>query len=381
MKKGIIIAFGELFLKSKGVRKLFKNRLENNLCFFFKKKRIDFKIHSFRPRIFIETQETDKTLKLTSRVFGIEWASSGFFFKKSNLKEVANFWDKNWRDWIEKEETFAIRIKREKTIKESSREIIDRIAKNVKRKVDLDHPDKKIFIEARKKGWFLYFKKERGMGGLPVGASGKAISLVSGGIDSPVSSLMTAKRGVENVWVHFHSFPLVSKASIKKVKELVEVFLKYQPKLKVYFIPFQEIQKKIKVESAAKYRVLLYRRGMLKIAETIANKEKCKALITGESLGQVSSQTLNNLNITNRMVDIPILRPLIGLDKKEIINLAKSFETYKISIKPQEDCCTLFVSSGQTAKGSLKEIRLIEDKLNIEDLIEEAVENSETEQF
>jgi thiamine biosynthesis protein ThiI len=372
MKKGILIAFGEIFLKSPGVQRIFKRKLQNNLSFFLKKEGADFRIFPYRERIFVETKEQNKARKIIKNVFGISWFTKSFFFEKARLSEVVDFVEQNYKDWIKENETFAIRLKKGSEIKESSKKIIAEIAKNMKRKVDLEKPKKEIFVEARKEGWYLYFKKEKGAGGLPVGTSGKVLALISGGIDSPVASYLMAKRGAENVWLHFHSFPLVSQKSIEKVKKLAEIFLKFQPRLKVYLFPFSKIQMEIRVKSKPKYRVLLYRRAMMKIAENLAKKENCYAIVTGESLGQVSSQTLPNLEIIERVVSIPILRPLIGMDKLEIINLAKKIGTYQISVLPQEDCCTLFTPKHASAKGNLKEIGKIEKSLNLKKSIKQS---------
>jgi thiamine biosynthesis protein ThiI len=372
MKKGILIAFGEIFLKSPGVQRIFKRKLQNNLSFFLKKEGADFRIFPYRERIFVETKEQNKARKIIKNVFGISWFTKSFFFEKARLSEVVDFVEQNYKDWIKENETFAIRLKKGSEIKESSKKIIAEIAKNMKRKVDLEKPKKEIFVEARKEGWYLYFKKERGAGGLPVGTSGKVLALISGGIDSPVASYLMAKRGAENVWLHFHSFPLVSQKSIEKVKKLAEIFLKFQPRLKVYLFPFSKIQMEIRVKSKPKYRILLYRRAMMKIAENLAQKEDCYAIVTGESLGQVSSQTLPNLEIIEKAVSIPILRPLIGMDKLEIINLAKKIGTYQISVLPQEDCCTLFTPKHASAKGNLKEIEKIEKSLNLKKSIKQS---------
>lgn len=367
MKKGILIAFGELFLKSEGVKKLFQKKLINNLCFFLKKEKVDFKILSFRERIFIETNQNLKAKKIIKRTFGIAWFSDSFYF--FNLKELIYFINNNYKEYIGKGESFAIRMKKD-------REVIDKIAKLINRKVNLDRPKRELFIEQRpslprlagcegkNKKYFLYFKKIKGAGGLPVSSSGKVLSLVSGGIDSPVAAFLAAKRGAENIWLHFHSFPLVSNSSIEKTKELAQVFKKYQPNLKIYFIPFQKAQLEIKTKTPAKYRILLYRRLMFKIAERIAKKENCSALVTGESLGQVSSQTLPNMKIIEQAVKIPVLRPLIGFDKEEIIKIGQSIGTFNISIKPQEDCCTLFVPKHQTAEGKMDVVKELEKKIN-----------------
>lgn len=373
-KQGYLLAFGELFLKSEGVQKILRQRLVNNLVFFLKKQKVDFRVHESRDRIFIETQGFRKTSRVLKNIFGIVWFSKCFFLEKASLSEISSFVKENYKDWVKKDQTFALRLKKDASIKQKSEQIIDKIARAIPRRVNLDKPNKEIFVELRKQGCFIYFKKQKGLGGLPVGSQGKTLCLISGGIDSPVAAFLMNKRGTENVWIHFHSFPLVSKASIEKTKELGEVFLEYQPKLKIYFVSFGEIQKQIKLKANPKYRVLLYRRAMLRIAQQIAKKQGCQALVTGESLGQVSSQTLNNLWITQQAVKMPILRPLVGMDKKEIIDLARKIKTFEISIKPQEDCCTLFVSKGQTALGKLEEVKRIERGLKIKKPLTEIFE-------
>ena len=364
MKKGVLVAFGELFLKSKGVKDLFQRKLINNLRFFLEKENVEFKIKSLRERIFINTDGVKKTEKIVKRTFGISWLAESYIF--SDFEELLGHVNKNYPKWIKKNESFAIRMKKD-------RKLIDKLAEKIDRKVNLDKPEKELFIEKRDNNWFLYFKKKKGAGGLPLGSSGKVLSLISGGIDSVPASYLIAKRGADNIWVHFHSFPVSSKKSIEKVKELAVVFSRYNPKLKVYFVPFKDIQLEIKTKTPANLRVLLYRRFMLKIAEKIAKKEDCKAIVTGESLGQVSSQTLSNMKITQKGVNLPILRPLIGLDKEEIIALAKDIKVFDISIKPQEDCCTLFIPKGQTAEGDLKEVKKYEKQLDLQKLVKNAI--------
>jgi len=374
-KNGIIIAFGELFLKSENVQRLLKRRLLSNIRFFLKKENINFRLLSFHERIFVETKEIEKSFEILKRIFGIAWLSKGFFFEKESFDKICQFVEENYPSWIKENETFALNIKRDKqAIKETKKEIIEKLANIIKRKVNLSSPEKEIFLEGRKQGWFLYFKKEKGAGGLPVGSQGKVLTLISGGIDSPVASYLLAKRGAENIWLHFHSFPLVSKASIEKIKELAQVFLNFQPHLKIYLFPFKDIQIEIKTKAPIKYRIVLYRRAMFKIAEKIARKEGCRALVTGESLGQVSSQTLTNLEVINEIVTLPVLRPLIGMDKEEIISIAKKIGTFEISIKPQEDCCLLFVPPHPTAQADLEKVKEIEKKLNLEEIIKNSFE-------
>ena len=205
----------------------------------------------------------------------------------------------------------------------------------------------------------------------------KALSLISGGIDSPVSSYLVLRKGVKLVYVHFHSFPIVSRTSIYKVMQLVKLLSKYQSPSILYLIPLGEIQTYLRTRVDPRYLIILYRRFMLRIAEKIAEREKASAIITGESLGQVSSQTLQNLKVIEEAIRIPILRPLIGLDKEEIVDIAKRIGTYEISIKPQEDCCTLFVPKRQITAARLEDIKRIEKDLPIKELVESALKKVE----
>lgn len=375
MKQGVLIAFGEFFLKSRRVKNLFRLKLKNNLIYFLKREKVKFIFHLLHERFFVETIEPEKTLNILKNVFGVTWLAKVYFFE--NFEECVNFIDKNYKEWIKEDETFALRFSKGGDIQESSLEILKKVTQIIKRKIALTNPHKQIFLEHRKSGWFLYFEKEKGSQGLPVGTSSKVLTLISGGIDSPVASYLILKRGAENIWLHFHSYPLASKVSVEKVKKLGHFFLKYQPKLKIYFIPFVEIQKEFITKTSPKYRVLLYRRSMLRIAEKIAQREKCFALVTGESLGQVSSQTLVNLGIIEEVTALPVLRPLISMDKNEIIDLAKKISTYEISIEPQDDCCSLFVPSRITAEGKLEKVKAEERKVKITQLEEKALLNSE----
>jgi len=179
------------------------------------------------------------------------------------------------------------------------------------------------------------------------------------------------------ILLHFHSFPLVSRTSIEKTKELAKILSEYQHRIKIYFIPFQEIQIEIKTKIPAKYRIVLYRRFMLRIAEEIAKKEKAKAIVTGESLAQVSSQTLQNIAAIEEVTKVPILRPVVGMDKVEIIDLAKKLGTYNISIKPQEDCCTLFIPKHPTTRAKIEKLKELEKKLKIRKIVKDAIKKAE----
>jgi tRNA uracil 4-sulfurtransferase len=373
-QKGILIAFGEMFLKSDSVRKFFKQKLVDSLVLSVKKVDPKAKIVILRERIFIQAKNPEKLVPVMKNISGTSWAAEAFYFPKFSLAALGKFVDENYHDWMKKGETFAIRLNLQKSAtKDSPQKIIERIARNISNKVDLKKPDKEIFVEIKKEGAFLYFKKEKGLGGFPAGASGKISVLMSGGIDSPVAAHLMLRKGVNCVWLHFHSFPLVSNKSIEKIKELAEVFRAYQSKLKIYFLPFSKAQVEIKAKAPANYRILLYRRLMFRIAEEVSQKENCRALATGESLGQVSSQTLPNMNIIEEAVKIPVLRPLIVMDKQEITDLAKKIGTYAISIKPHEDCCTLFTPKHSSAEGKMEDVKKWEKKLNIKKIIRETI--------
>jgi len=377
----ILIRYGEIFLKSEVVRRIYEKKLVENIKEFLKKAGISFEIYRKRGRIFIKTEKILKTCKILRKVFGIVSFSPCIHLKTSKKGEIIEFFRKNYNRFVKPNKTFALEVKRVGKHDYSSQELAVEIGKVIRRKVDLSKPDVKIFIEVRDDDTYIYTKKIKGLGGMPVSSSGKVLSLISGGIDSPVSSWLAMKRGCKVVFIHFHSFPLVSKASIEKTRELVKILSEYQGKSKIYFIPFSEIQMKIKTLAQAKYRIVLYRRAMIKIAEEIAKKEKAKALVTGESLAQVSSQTLDNMLAIEEATSLPILRPLVGMDKNEIIELAKKIKTYQISIKPQEDCCTLFVPKHPTTKAKLEIVKKIEKKLKLEKEIRKVLKKTEVEEI
>jgi thiamine biosynthesis protein ThiI len=251
------------------------------------------------------------------------------------------------------------------------------IVKNLKKKVDLDCPDITCFIEIVEKYVFLYTEKIKGPGGLPVSTGGKAVCLLSGGIDSPAAAFKIMKRGVEIVFLHFHAYPYTGKASIEKVRSIVEVLNKYQTESRLYLIPFSGIQKEILMKTPDNLRVILYRRMMLRIAQEIAKTEKAKAIVTGESIGQVASQTLENIRVIEQVADMPVLRPLIGEDKEEIINLAERIGTFRVSILPHQDCCARFLPKHPATKADLRTVIRAEKKLDIKRLVGLAVAKAE----
>jgi thiamine biosynthesis protein ThiI len=239
--------------------------------------------------------------------------------------------------------------------------------------VDLEAPELTVSLEILPHEAFFSFEREPGPGGLPVGVSGSVICLLSGGIDSPVAAYRLLKRGCEVMFLHFHSYPILSRVSQEKVRDLVTLLTAYQYVSRLILIPFARIQQEIVAEIPAPYRVVLYRRFMMRIAQTLADFVGAKALVTGESLGQVASQTLENLTAIEEVSTLPILRPLIGMDKQEIVTQALALGTYDISIIPDQDCCTLFVPHHPVVRAERRALADLEAKLDIPRLIQQGI--------
>ncbi|MCA1559913.1 MAG: tRNA 4-thiouridine(8) synthase ThiI [Acidobacteria bacterium] len=247
--------------------------------------------------------------------------------------------------------------------------------------VDLGAPELTIHVEALTDEAFYFFGKERGAGGLPVGVSGRVVCLLSGGIDSPVAAWRMMRRGCRVVFVHFHSYPILSRASQEKVRELARMLTQFQFRSRLLLVPFGEIQQQIVLSVAPPLRVVIYRRLMMRIAEKIARVHRAQALATGEVVGQVASQTLENLTQINDVVRLPVLRPLIGMDKEEITAEAHRLGTYQISIIPDQDCCTLFTPRHPATKARRGDVERAESALPIQAMIDRGVAESAAEEF
>jgi len=244
-------------------------------------------------------------------------------------------------------------------------------------RVDLEHPELTCWIEIVEKYALIYVDRVEGPGGLPVGTSGKVVVLLSGGIDSPVAAWKMVKRGCTPIFVHFHSFPYTNKESQEKARQIAQLLSFYSLRSKLYLIPFAEVQRQIMVETPADTRVILYRRYMMRLAEQIARREKARVLVTGDSVGQVASQTIENIDVISRAVTMPILRPVIGDDKLEIVAVAKRIGTYEISILPDQDCCSLFVPKHPETKAKLPEVENSETRLDVAETMKAALESAE----
>lgn len=381
MENLLMAKCGELALKGLN-RTKFESRLLNNIKRKIKDELKDISIR--QSAIYINLKDDADirdVMEKVKKVFGITSVSIVYKTEKDmdKIKELAIEILKGKLEY----HTFKVEAKRADkkfSLKspEICRELGGHILSNIPHiKVDVNNPDYVVMVEIREKNAFVYFDKEQCDGGLPTGTSGKGTLLLSGGIDSPVAGYMMAKRGLELNAVHFYSYPYTSERAKQKVLSLAKILSEYVGSYKVYVVPFTKIQLEIQEKCREDMLTLVMRRFMMKISEKIAQKTGSKALITGESLGQVASQTIDSLHVTNSAVDMVVFRPLIGMDKTEITTISRKIEAFETSILPYEDCCTVFTPKHPKTKPILEEVIEEENKLDIEALIEEAVNNVE----
>jgi thiamine biosynthesis protein ThiI len=381
--KILIINFEEIYLKGKNQR-IFIKQLVRNL----KRKLSDYTDYlsftkSYGGSYFIEIIKEVPDEILQSLIDKVKNTPgiSGLYVADTSGISIDEIIDKSlehlsvYKDTFE---SFAVVAKRiNKSVSYDSMELARKtgaaINRHFDKKVDLTRPDIKIYIKVRGKYAIIYSKIIKGLGGLPVGTSGKAVAMLSGGIDSPVATFMAMNRGLHITAVHFHSVPKTSPQSIEKVKMLAKKLTAYQGQMKLYLIPVLTIQEAIAKHTDSRLRLILLRRIMLKAGEKIALKEKAKVLVTGDSLGQVASQTLENMKATEAATDMFVIRPLVALDKKFIIEKAKEIETYDISILPHDDACALFTPKSPETKAQLKYVEEQCAKIPVDDLIEQAL--------
>lgn len=379
MPKHILIHYSEIGLKGRN-RGAFEKKLADNISSALQDFEIKVQTTFGRMIIWGDWSDEREIIKRLSFIPGIAFYSTaniiGWDLEKIK-KEILNLVKQK------KFTSFAIRAKRSsKDYSLKSMEVNEKIGRYLLdnlsgKKVDLGNPDLTCYIELTNKKAIIYFDKIKGLGGLPVGTAGKLISLISGGFDSPVAAFQMIRRGAEMTFVHFHSYPNTSKASLEKVGQLIRVLGGYQGRGKLYLIPFLNIQKEIFLKAPEKLRIILYRRFMVRIAEKIALKEKCQGLVTGDNLGQVASQTLENMAVISAAANLPIYRPLIGFDKDEIIKLSKKIGTHDLSAEPFDDCCSLFAPKRPEIKAKMREVEGAEEGLDIEKLVKEAIEGAE----
>ena len=369
----IVVHYAEIGLKGKN-RPRFEERLKENLARSLRSL-VRPRIRTLYGRLLLELPEGTPFEEVQSRlktVFGVAYFSR-VTVCGTQLEEIESQVD----DYVKSRhfESFGVKVRRtDKTHPYKSNELAQRLGTRVQQqtaaRVDLRHPDLWIELHVLSREVLLLHQKLPGLRGMPVGTAGTLMCLISGGIDSPVAAYRMLKRGGALSYVHFHSSPFTSTASQEKVREIVAHLAVYQGPVRLYMVPFGELQKTLVQEAPADPRIVLYRRFMLRVGEALASREKALALTTGESLGQVSSQTLGNLDTINRAATLPVLRPLIGLDKAEIIDLAKAIGTYEISIGPDEDCCSFLMPSRPATWSRPEAIDAIEGELDVEGMLE-----------
>lgn len=383
MKEIILIKNGELALKGLN-RSTFEDILIKNI-----RRRLkpigDFEYRKEQSTVSVvpldNSVDMDEVNERIARVFGIACYSRALQVEK-DMGEILKYAPEYLAEQLKNAKTFKVEGKRSDkkfplTSPQMSAEVGGAVLEKFPHlKVDVKNPDVLITIEIRDKFAFIRGNQTKGAGGMPTGTAGKSAILISGGIDSPVAAYMMAKRGLTLTAIHFASPPYTSPQSEEKVHELLRQVSKFSGNITLFTVGFTEIQEQIRDNCPEDLFTLVMRRFMMRIAEKIAEKEECKALITGESLGQVASQTLPALACTDAVVSMPVFRPLIGLDKDEIIAVSRKINTFDISIQPFEDCCTVFTPKHPKTKPQISILENAEKALDVDGLIEKALDNT-----
>jgi len=388
MYKAFLIKYGEIGIKGKN-RYLFENALVRQIRHSLKEVEGEYEVYKEQGRIFVNClseYDYDELVEALSRVFGIvgicpimRTEDKGF---ETLAEEVIGFMKK---EYPEGKFTFKVNTRRaRKNYPMESMEVNCKLGEKIleafpEAKVDVHHPEVMLNVEIREE-IYIYSKEIVGPGGMPVGANGKAMLLLSGGIDSPVAGYMVAKRGVLLDAVYFHAPPYTSERAKQKVVDLAKLVSRYTGPINLHVVNFTDIQLYIYDQCPHEELTIIMRRYMMRIAEHFAKETKCLGLITGESIGQVASQTMQSLAATNEVCELPVFRPVIAFDKQEIVDIAQRIGTFETSILPFEDCCTIFVAKHPVTKPNLKVIRRSEEKLKekIEELVKVAIETVET---
>lgn len=387
-KKIFIVRCGEVALK--GMNKPYFERVLLQRIKKRLKSKIEEPFEAFRKEGLIyvyadNAVDSEKLVKEVGSVFGVASVSPATESSNS-IEEIGKVAVDFMNKAIEERgiKTFKVKAKRaDKDYPIKSPEVARLIGASVLKgckvlKVDVHNPDCTLFVDVRHDGAFLFLDKIRGYGGLPLGTNGKGTILLSGGIDSPVAAWLMAKRGMIIDAVHFHSYPYTSPRALEKVKELAGIIAGYTGSFNMHVVNLLPVQEQIVSNCPEESTTILVRRFMMRIAERISEKFGSKMLITGESLGQVASQTAESLVVTDAAVKMPVMRPLIAMDKIEIMDIAKEIGTYEKSIEPYEDCCTVFLPKHPETKPSLVKIEESESRLDVKKLIDDAVESLET---
>ena len=384
MKEILLLKLGELVLKGLN-RGNFEKRLMKNINWRLRKFG-DFKIYCLQSTIYVDPQnescDMDSAVDAIKKIFGIVNICRAAECEKDMEKIIATAKDYLY-DELSAAKTFKVEAKRsDKSFPKKSPEIAFEVGgalhdafENLE--VDVKNPEVLVKVEVRDRAAYIHANPIPGAGGLPIGINGRAAILLSGGIDSPVAAYMMAKRGVELFGIHFFSYPYTSERAKEKVIELARLVGEYAGNIKIAMVPFTKIQEEIRAHCKEEYFTIIMRRFMMYIAEKTALANDCGALITGESLGQVASQTMEALGVTENGIELPVLRPVIGMDKEEIVTIARRINTFETSILPYEDCCTVFTPKHPRTKPKLEYILEEEKKLPFEELAAEAIANIE----
>lgn len=381
MDKVVIIRIGEIYLKGKN-RCFFENTLIRNIK--EKLEGVDCKLFFGRNRYVVSDYaqaDEAKIVALLKTVFGINSLSCGYRANSDYgaILELAKI-------IVPKSGSFRVSANRaDKTFPLDSMQLSRELGGDLLDacdglSVDLHKPDFTVYVDIRENGYtYVFGDKTAGAGGMPVGTAGRGLLLLSGGIDSPVAGYMMAKRGLTLSALHFHSYPYTSENAQEKVKELAKIMQNYCGKINLIFAPFTKIQETIHKCCDDNYLITIMRRFMMTIAERVAKKFSCDCIINGESLGQVASQTVQSITVTNAMIkELPVMRPLIGMDKQEILEISNKIGTYETSILPYEDCCTVFLPKNPVTKPQIERCIAEEKKIeNYDELIEEVLNNLE----
>lgn len=388
MYKAFLIKYAEIAIKGKN-RYIFEDALVDQIRYQLRNVEGTFKVVKEMGRIFVYPQgdfDYEEAVEAMKRVFGIYGICPAVVLEDQGFEQLS----KDVADYVkkvygEKSLTFKVNTRRnKKTYPMQSMEVSSELGSVIldacpKMKVDVHNPQVTVNVEIRNK-IYLYSENIPGPGGMPLGTNGRAMLLLSGGIDSPVAGYMIAKRGVTIDAVYFHAPPYTSERAKQKVIDLAKLVSRYAGPIRLHIVNFTDIQLYIYDKCPHEELTIIMRRYMMKIAEEFAKKDDCLALVTGESIGQVASQTIHSLAATNEVCTMPVFRPLIGFDKQEIVDVALKIQTYETSILPYEDCCTIFVAKHPVTKPNIQVIKKSEERLQekIEDMLKEAVDTAET---
>ena len=375
----IMVRFGELSTKGKNKYEFIKVLAKNikGALSDFK----DIEIISRFDHIYVKLNDNDpdKIIEILQDVSGIQGLSLVLLTNEDidNLRKVC-------LELVQQEKgtTFKVHAKRANKkypliSDQINREIAKVILQNTDLKVDVHNPDIMVSIEIREEGAYVFTHTYKGAGGYPLGVGGKIMHMLSGGIDSPVAAYLLMKRGIKIECIHFASPPYTNAGVIEKLKDLLGKLNKYQPEIRLNIIPFTKLQEEIYAQSDESYAITLMRRMMFRLADKLAKRRHCLAISSGESVGQVASQTLDSMNVINAVTNMPVLRPVVTYDKTDIIELARKIDTFDISIRPFEDCCTIFAPKNPKTRPSMDEVLKFEEKWDYNKMIDEALDNVE----